>query len=114
MIHRLFSHRRPDSFYAKKPLKKFPGLTPARRCIARRQQKTQPTMIYVHPWELDPDQPRLPVGRLSQWRHRVNLHKTEAKLERLLRTFRFDTAESVLARVCSGRTLPVFALTPRD
>jgi polysaccharide deacetylase family protein (PEP-CTERM system associated) len=81
-----------------------------RRCIARRVRRGQPAMVYLHPWELDPDQPRLRVGRLARWRHRVNLRTTEAKLERLLAEFRFDTAWNVLARVTSGAELPVFDL----
>lgn len=69
-------------------------------------------MIYVHPWELDPDQPRLPIGRLAHWRHRVNLHTTADKLERLLTEFRFDTAAAVLQRVRVRGNLPLFDLTP--
>lgn len=80
------------------------------RCIAARERRGQPVMIYVHPWELDPGQPRLPLGLLSQWRHRVNLHKTESKLERLLSTHRFDTAHNILQHVCVNRNLPTFTL----
>jgi len=46
-------------------------------------------MIYLHPWELDPGQPSLPMGRLSRWRHRVGLKRTEAKLQWLLDRFDF-------------------------
>jgi len=50
----------------------------------------QPFVFYVHPWEIDPDQPRLPVrSPLSRFRHYVNLASTERKLEVLLRQFRF-------------------------
>ena len=90
-----------------------------RRCIRARQRRLGgPTpgaaavMIYVHPWEFDPDQPRLPVGRLAQWRHRVNLHTTADKLRRLLAEFRFDTAAAVLQRVRVLGDLPEFALAP--
>jgi polysaccharide deacetylase family protein (PEP-CTERM system associated) len=45
---------------------------------------------YVHPWELDPGQPRLRAGsRISRARHYVNLSTTEKKLGVLLKTFRF-------------------------
>jgi polysaccharide deacetylase family protein (PEP-CTERM system associated) len=47
-------------------------------------------VLYVHPWELDPGQPLLPMGRLSRWRHRVNLHRTEAKLRWLLSRHAFQ------------------------
>jgi polysaccharide deacetylase family protein (PEP-CTERM system associated) len=45
---------------------------------------------YVHPWELDPGQPRLRAGsRISRVRHYVNLASTEKKLNVLLKSFRF-------------------------
>jgi len=56
----------------------------------------QPGMVYLHPWELDPGQPRLPVGRLAHLRHSVNTGATVAKLRRLLREFRFAPARDVL------------------
>lgn len=80
------------------------------RCLAARERRERPALIYVHPWELDPDQPRLPLGPLSQWRHRANLHKTESKLERLLRAHRFDTAHNILSHLSATRELPTFTL----
>jgi polysaccharide deacetylase family protein (PEP-CTERM system associated) len=88
-------------------LRLLPGAV-LRRCVAARVRRALPAMVYVHPWELDPQQPRLPSGRLAGWRHRVNLHTTERKLDRLLREFRFDTAQSVLRSVCSREHLPVY------
>ena len=47
-------------------------------------------ICYVHPWELDPGQPRLRAGsRISRARHYLNLATTEKKLDVLLKTFRF-------------------------
>lgn len=60
------------------------------------QSQGQPAMIYLHPWELDPDQPILPMPRTSRWRHRIGLHRTEAKLTFLLRTFRFASVQTLL------------------
>jgi polysaccharide deacetylase family protein (PEP-CTERM system associated) len=57
----------------------------------------QPAIVYLHPWELDAHQPRLPAAWLSQLRHSVNTRTTEDKLRRLLRDFRFAPAEEVLA-----------------
>jgi hypothetical protein len=55
-------------------------------------------MFYIHPWEVDPDQPRLPAGtRLSRWRHRVNLATTERKLDQLLDRFQFGTISEVVS-----------------
>jgi polysaccharide deacetylase family protein (PEP-CTERM system associated) len=54
-------------------------------------------VFYLHPWEIDPDQPRLPAGRLTRLRHYRNIDKTEARLRRLLRDFRFDAVDTVVA-----------------
>jgi polysaccharide deacetylase family protein (PEP-CTERM system associated) len=56
----------------------------------------QPVMFYVHPWELDPGQPRLPMARHHQFRHYVGLEHEAGKLARLLAEFRFGTAREVL------------------
>jgi hypothetical protein len=53
-------------------------------------------MIYVHPWELDPGQPALPMSRLSRWRHRVGLSRTDRKLRHLLRQFAFHPVRDLL------------------
>jgi polysaccharide deacetylase family protein (PEP-CTERM system associated) len=55
-----------------------------------------PAIFYIHPWELDPDQPRprnLPVK--SQLRHYLNLRKTKPRLERLTQAFRWDRMDRV-------------------
>jgi polysaccharide deacetylase family protein (PEP-CTERM system associated) len=80
------------------------------RALQHRQRRGQPTMLYLHPWELDPDQPTPAIGRLSRWRHRVNLEKTAGKLERLLERFTFDTAANVLQCVVQQGALPEFTL----
>ncbi|HEY5870025.1 MAG TPA: XrtA system polysaccharide deacetylase [Candidatus Tectomicrobia bacterium] len=56
----------------------------------------QPAVVYLHPWELDPAQPRLPAGRLSRFRHYTNLHRMEERLVRLLQDFSFGTMSEVL------------------
>jgi polysaccharide deacetylase family protein (PEP-CTERM system associated) len=57
----------------------------------------QPAMVYLHPWEIDAGQPRLPLGRLARFRHSVNTGAaTVAKLRRLLRDFRFAPVREVL------------------
>jgi polysaccharide deacetylase family protein (PEP-CTERM system associated) len=57
----------------------------------------KPAIFYLHPWEIDPDQPRLPAGRLSRFRHYRNLHRTEGRLRRLLSDFSFAPMVDVLA-----------------
>jgi hypothetical protein len=49
----------------------------------------QPAIVYLHPWELDPEQPRLKSSVLSHFRHYHNLHKTEEILRSLLQDFQF-------------------------
>lgn len=50
-----------------------------------------PAMFYIHPWEIDPDQPRLAVPALTRWRHYGGLKRTLPRLERLLREFSFTS-----------------------
>lgn len=57
----------------------------------------QPALVYVHPWELDPDQPRLAVGPRTRFRHYSRLATTERKLKRLLAEFRFAPLREVFA-----------------
>jgi polysaccharide deacetylase family protein (PEP-CTERM system associated) len=57
-------------------------------------------VLYIHPWELDPHQPRVLTGSwLSRFRQYVNLHKTEDRLHRLLAAFRSQTIRTVLPRL---------------
>jgi polysaccharide deacetylase family protein (PEP-CTERM system associated) len=56
----------------------------------------QPVMFYVHPWELDPGQPRLQMSRRHRFRLYVGIEQQAAKLSRLLAEFRFGTAREVL------------------
>jgi polysaccharide deacetylase family protein (PEP-CTERM system associated) len=65
------------------------------------QRARRPFVFYIHPWETDPDQPRLAAGnRQARFRHYVNLSTTASKLERLLKQFAFGTlAESIDAHL---------------
>jgi polysaccharide deacetylase family protein (PEP-CTERM system associated) len=72
--------------------------------IARiNRRERQPAVFYLHPWEIDPAQPRLQAGALSRFRHYRNLDKTESRLRRLLGDFEFTT----LARVLAGSSASV-------
>lgn len=56
----------------------------------------RPAIFYLHPWEIDPGQPRVPgTGLKTRFRHYVNLDKTEARLARLLRDFRWGRVDHV-------------------
>ena len=56
----------------------------------------QPAIFYLHPWEIDPDQPRLPAGWLGRFRHYRNLRKAEPRLRALLTDFSFAPLRLVL------------------
>ena len=68
------------------------------------QTTQQPFMFYIHPWEVDPDQPRLAGSFRSRLRHYQNLASTERKLDWLLPRFRFGTMSESLE--CCGSTQP--------
>jgi polysaccharide deacetylase family protein (PEP-CTERM system associated) len=56
----------------------------------------RPFTFYLHPWEVDPGQPRVQVGWFSRFRHYTNLDRCEARLERLLAEFAFGSMREVL------------------
>lgn len=60
------------------------------------EREGQPAIVYLHPWEIDPAQPRLPVGWVTRFRHSVNTQTTESKIHHLLRDFRFAPVRDVL------------------
>jgi polysaccharide deacetylase family protein (PEP-CTERM system associated) len=59
------------------------------------RHEERPAVFYLHPWELDPDQPRLQVTGLGRFRHYRNLRLTEPRLRRLLADFRFGTVSTM-------------------
>jgi polysaccharide deacetylase family protein (PEP-CTERM system associated) len=64
--------------------------------LAQVNRRQQPFIFYLHPWEIDPAQPRVSASRLSRFRHYHNLDKCESRLRRLLKDFRFGTVREVL------------------
>jgi polysaccharide deacetylase family protein (PEP-CTERM system associated) len=56
----------------------------------------RPVVFYLHPWELDPGQPKVKLPRAKRFRHYHNLDKTERRLDALLGDFRFTTMREVL------------------
>jgi polysaccharide deacetylase family protein (PEP-CTERM system associated) len=56
----------------------------------------QPAIFYFHPWEIDPQQPRIAgVTLKTRFRHYLNLDRTESRLRRLLSDFRWDRIDRV-------------------
>jgi polysaccharide deacetylase family protein (PEP-CTERM system associated) len=61
------------------------------RFIAQQNLRGLPAMVYLHPWELDPQQTRRNLGLVEGFQHYVNLDTTEWKLNRLLQRFDFGS-----------------------
>jgi polysaccharide deacetylase family protein (PEP-CTERM system associated) len=62
-----------------------------RRAFQDHAQAGTPGVFYIHPWEIDADQPRLEAPLLTRVRHYRNLDKTLPRLERLLSEFHFTS-----------------------
>lgn len=63
------------------------------------RSESQPFIFYLHPWEIDPQQPRVAASLLSRFRHYTNLDKCEARLQRLLGEFDFGTVRDSLEKL---------------
>ena len=90
-------------------------LAVTRWALRQNQRQAIPTVVNIHPWELDPGQPRLPVSWWPRFLHYANLHTTRAKLARLLAEYRFAPL-GTLRRTCESpsaarpRSLPAHAV----
>ncbi len=73
-----------------------------------------PTVLYLHPWEIDPDQPRQRVGWRVRVNHYHNLGRMESRLRRLLEGFRFAPMGEVLHSLEVAGRLPRIALSQAD
>lgn len=60
------------------------------RALRSAASRGVPGTFYIHPWELDPEQPKIDVPRLTRARHYGGLRRTISRLERLLSTFAFQ------------------------
>ncbi|MFL9923614.1 DUF3473 domain-containing protein [Herbaspirillum lusitanum] len=68
------------------------------RWLLRRvnQQDGQPAIFYFHPWEIDPDQPRQSgISLKTRFRHYVNLHRTEARIQALAADFKWGRMDRI-------------------
>lgn len=76
--------------------------------LGRINREGEPFIFYLHPWEVDPDQPRVRVSLKSRFRHYNNLSRCYGRLERLLGDFRFAPVGEVLGRSqLPGEPVPV-------
>jgi polysaccharide deacetylase family protein (PEP-CTERM system associated) len=76
------------------------------KAIRRHAHAGHAAMIYLHPWEFDPDQPILPMTMLSRFRHRINLSRTADKLDWLMTNFSFQEARQCLQAIPADQ-LPI-------
>lgn len=66
------------------------------------EKEGQPAIIYLHPWEIDPSQPKVRGSWRSRFRHYINLDKTESRLKLLLDEFRFGTLQMLMQQMERG------------
>ena len=77
----------------------------SRWAVAQVNAAGQPAILYFHPWEVDPDQPRVAAAPLrSRLRHYSRLAAMEGKLERLLRDFRWGRVDELLPGLAAQAT----------
>lgn len=67
--------------------------------IRRLNKEGKPAVVYFHPWELDPNLPRVNFGLLKRIRHYSNLALMEERIDELLASFSFGTIEQVLEQI---------------
>jgi polysaccharide deacetylase family protein (PEP-CTERM system associated) len=60
-----------------------------RQLLKQVERQGVPLVMYLHPWELDPEQPRIQASRLARFRHYINLDKTEKRFRQLVQDFHF-------------------------
>jgi polysaccharide deacetylase family protein (PEP-CTERM system associated) len=73
----------------------YPIIKRALKSINEKENK--PFIFYLHPWEIDFEQPRIKEVRLrSRFRHYVNLNKTESRFRKLLEDFQFSSIREML------------------
>jgi polysaccharide deacetylase family protein (PEP-CTERM system associated) len=73
-----------------------------RHGLRRVNAQGRPAAIYLHPWEVDADQPRLAKAGLTAFRHYVNLRRTRHRLERLIADFSLGTLSEAFDRAESA------------
>lgn len=76
-----------------------------KKCFRTLEKRGQPAMMYMHPWEFDPEQPRIKAPLRSRLRHYTGLDKTASRIRSLSQDFRFVPMGEVLPA-----SLPVFQL----
>ena len=76
-----------------------------------RRSHRRPVLVYLHPWELDPAQPRLPAGLRSKLRHYRNLELMEERLREVISGGRFRPFREVLQAHRDHDSVPAYPLS---
>jgi len=82
------------------------------RLLGSVRKQGRPLNVYVHPWEVDPDQPRIACSFKSRFRHYQNLRSTMPKLQKMLKRFRLTTMSEVLTTLELPRIPSVIRSSP--
>jgi polysaccharide deacetylase family protein (PEP-CTERM system associated) len=78
-----------------------------RAALRQCERAGTPGTFYIHPWEIDPAQPRLHVSWLTRLRHYGGLGRTVGRLERLLAEFQFTAMRDTVAALTAPAPAPV-------
>lgn len=68
-----------------------------KKCIKSIQKKNRPLIIYIHPRDIDTEQPAINFPFLKKFRHYVNISKTARKLDEITKLYKFKSFESVIS-----------------
>jgi polysaccharide deacetylase family protein (PEP-CTERM system associated) len=67
-----------------------------KKAFHKKNRRGEPIVFYLHPWEIDPEQPRIKSNLLSSFRHYYNISKCESRLNDLINNFRFTRIDNLL------------------
>ncbi len=81
-------------------LRLFPAALVSRALHLINTREKQPVIVYFHPWEIDPQQPRIKAGLKSCFRHYLNLERMELKIRHLLGNLNFSPVRETLSLPC--------------
>lgn len=74
----------------------YPYIMTRKGLMSTHPDRVVPPLFYIHPWELDPEQPRLKVPVMNSFRHYLNLAGTRDKLRMLLADIKFTSIDEYL------------------
>jgi len=81
-----------------------------RRALGRLVSRGDPTVLYLHPWEIDHEQPRHEVSLRVRINHYHNLHRMESRVRAVLSAFRFSPLSAVLSSLEVMDRLPWYEI----